>query len=471
MLPLVEFPELVQHYTPFFKNVFSPEALIEFERYISGLIVSENKTVDGINRLFVVESRNQSSLNRLLTKSPFSLADLNQSRLDMLASLPGTQMKPKGVFSIDDTLLTHFGQDFEQIAKLYDHVSGTYVWAHDLVTLHYSDDESDYPVLFQLWEPVDLEKLEQGIRAAGLPLKASKEALKITDPQKWRGYLLGVWRRRQKAHPELRDLYDSKLILAQKLLEQWIASHPDEQRPVTFDNWFTQPAFCRFLDQTLKLPYVGTLAESDPLHLKTSQETLKAFAERLKQEHLAALQNHGQPVFQKITLPYKGERETYYSYCNTHRLHNFGKQRLVINHRQADLSDNPSFFISNRLYWHAPGITRIRRHRWPVEVYHEQGKAEGLDQYQLRDFSAIQRHIALVAVVYSLLRAAQHDPALQEKLQRQLKIQLEGNSADWRRATQAQTLWCLALFISAGLTHGQSLSQVMAPLIRAICRP
>ena len=96
MLPLVEFPELVQHYTPFFKNVFSPEALIEFERYISGLIVSENKTVDGINRLFVVESRNQSSLNRLLTKSPFSLADLNQSRLDLLASLPGTQMKPKG---------------------------------------------------------------------------------------------------------------------------------------------------------------------------------------------------------------------------------------------------------------------------------------------------------------------------------------------------------------------------------------
>jgi hypothetical protein len=42
--------------------VFSPEAFIQFERYISGLIVSENKTIDGINRLFVFESRNQSSL-------------------------------------------------------------------------------------------------------------------------------------------------------------------------------------------------------------------------------------------------------------------------------------------------------------------------------------------------------------------------------------------------------------------------
>ncbi len=77
-------------------------------------------------------------------------------------------------------------------------MSRSYVWAHDLVTIHYSDDETDYPVMFQLWEPVDLEKLEQGVRAAGIALKASKEALKETDPQKWRGYLLGVWRRTAK---------------------------------------------------------------------------------------------------------------------------------------------------------------------------------------------------------------------------------------------------------------------------------
>ena len=30
-----------------------------------------------------------------------------------------------------------------QIAKLYDHTSASYVWAHNLVTLHYSDDETD----------------------------------------------------------------------------------------------------------------------------------------------------------------------------------------------------------------------------------------------------------------------------------------------------------------------------------------
>ncbi len=470
MYPLVEFPELVQHYAPFFEEVFSPEAFIEFERYISGLIVSENKTVDGINRLFVMESRNQSSLNRLLTQSPFSLEELNRARLSMLASVPGTQIKPKGVLGVDDTLLQHYGQDFEKIAKLFDHVTQTYVWAHDLVTVHYSDEETDYPVMFPLWEPVALEKLEAGLRASGIPLKASKENLKETNPNKWRSYLLGVWQRRQKKHEELRELYDSKLIMVEKMLTQWVSEHPDAHLPVTFDSWFTQPDFCRFLDKQLHLAYVGTLTGADRVNLKTGETPLEKFALHLKQEHLEAVARGGKPVFHRITIPFKREHEIYYRYCATHQIHGFRRHRLVINHREPDLSDNPTFFISNRLIWHAAGITHIRRHRWPVEVYHEEGKAEGLDQYQLRDFGAIQRHVALVAVVYSLLRAAQHDHDLRTRLQRILKVNLEGNPASGRRAAQAQSLWCLGLFIQAGLAQGQSLHKIMAPLIQSMCR-
>jgi hypothetical protein len=82
-------------------------------------------------------------------------------------------------------------------------VTHSYVWAHVLVTLHYSDDETDYAVLFQLWEPVELEQLEEGMRAAGVPLKASKAVLKESEPHKWRSYLLGVWKRRQKQYPEI----------------------------------------------------------------------------------------------------------------------------------------------------------------------------------------------------------------------------------------------------------------------------
>lgn len=467
MIPLVAFPELVEHYAPYFVGVFSDEAFIQFKRYISGLIVSENKTVEGINRLFVHESRNQSSLNRLLTESPFSLVGVNQGRLSLLNSLPGTKLKPKGVLSVDDTLLTHYGHHFEQIAKLYDHTQDRYVWAHNLVTLHYSDDQTDYPVLFELWRPANLETIEQGLRAIGIKLKESKQALKSSDPHKWRQYLLGVWRRHQNK-AEVVALYDSKLRIAERQLQQWVQMYPSLKLSATFDSWYTQPGFCHFIDQ-LGLPYVGTLTDETELVLKTGRERLDVFAAQLKQEHLAAVQQGQAAVFKPVTIRFKGEIELYYSYCQTHRINNFGKLRLVINHRQADLSDNPVFYLTNRLHWQAGGITRIRRHRWPIEVYHEEGKAEGLDQYQLRDFEAIERHVALVAVVYSLLRAAQQDPVLQQKLQSELKLELEGSVPFWRRVAQAHSLWSLALFISAGLAQGQTLDQLMAPLLRTVC--
>lgn len=467
MLPLIEFPRLVDHYATHFSSVFSAEAFVQFKRYISGLIVSENKTIEGINRLFVHESRNQSSLNRLLTKSPFSLEELNRCRLAVMNSLPGTALKAQGVLSFDDTLLTHYGRSFEKIAILYDHVHNCWVWAHNLVTLHYSDDQTDYPVFFGLWQPADLEKIEQGLRTANIKLRESKFELKESNPAKWRQYLLGVWRRNIKK-PGVAELYDSKLRIAQQQCQQWVEQFPDLKPPIAFDSWYTQPSFCRFLDDK-GFAYVGALGENSEVVLQTGKETLGSFAKRLKAVHLAAIEAGQKPVFQATTISFKGTTETYYTYCRTHRLPNFGKVRLVISHRRADLSDSPVFLISNRLRWQAKGMVRIYRHRWPVEVYHEEGKAEGLDQYQLRDFAAIERHIALVAVVYSLLRAAQQDTDLQQTLQRELELELDGSVPFWRRATQAQCLWNLAVFISAGLAQEQPLPEIMAPLLRVVC--
>ena len=214
MLPLVEIPEIVRHYAPFFTSVFSAEAFEQFQRYVSGLIVSENKTVDGINRIFVIDVRHQSSLNRLLTESPFSVDALNEARLALLSHLAGTRMETRGVLSIDDTLLTHYGQHFDKIAYLYDSTQGCYVWAHNLVNLHYSNDATDYPVSFRLWEPLEIEALEAGLKAAGVSIREGKYALKASDPKKWRNYLLYLWRRHQHT-PAVQQLYDSKLQLAQ----------------------------------------------------------------------------------------------------------------------------------------------------------------------------------------------------------------------------------------------------------------
>ena len=176
--------------------------------------------------------------------------------------------------SIDDTLLTHYGQHFEKITPLYDHVHQCYVWAHNLVNLHYSDDDTDYPVDFSLWEPAQVDALEKGLTAAGLALRASKYPLQQSDPKKWRTYLVGVWRRHQPK-PAVGALYQSKLPLAQHLLAQFRADYPDHHQPVTFDSWYTQPAFCRYLDKTLQMAYVGTLDGDTCVKLTSGEQPLR----------------------------------------------------------------------------------------------------------------------------------------------------------------------------------------------------
>lgn len=109
-MPLLELPKTVGYYTPYYTKVFLPAALMEFLQYISGQLVSENKMVEGINRALsapgVFENRNQSSLNRRLTATPFSLAELEQARFAMMNSVAAMRLKAKGVLSLDDTLLT-----------------------------------------------------------------------------------------------------------------------------------------------------------------------------------------------------------------------------------------------------------------------------------------------------------------------------------------------------------------------------
>jgi hypothetical protein len=215
-------------------------------------------------------------------------------------------MKPKGVLSLDDTLLKHYGKEFEKIAYLYDSVEKRYVWAHNLVNLHYSDDQTDYPVAFKLWEPAEVEDLEVGLKAAGIKIRDSKYVLKDSDPKKWRNYILSLWRRHQHK-PEVGKLYQSKLLLAQEILSQFVYDYPDVKLPVAFDNWYTQPAFCRFLTKTLKVPYVGTLAGDDRVILAQTEKRLDEFDRHLQEEHHQA---GNQAVFGKISISYKGEKET-----------------------------------------------------------------------------------------------------------------------------------------------------------------
>src|SRR5262249_62388285 len=97
MIPLVEVPPFVHQYTQHYQDLFSPEQFEHFKRYLSGLFVSDNKTIQGINGLFVVQVRNQSSLNRFLTEYEWSSTAINARRWQRLRQDPGPgpQQQPR----------------------------------------------------------------------------------------------------------------------------------------------------------------------------------------------------------------------------------------------------------------------------------------------------------------------------------------------------------------------------------------
>ena len=184
MIPLIDIPEIVKHYSPKFESVFTASDFSKFQKYISGLIVSENKTVEAINRLFVLDVKDQSTLNRFLTDSTYETSSLNDRRLAMMNEQEATKFKDGGVLGLDDTFLIHYGKSFDQIALLHDHSTKQYVWAHNLVNLHYSDDQIDYPAYFELWQPLEVEALEKVLRELKA-IKPKKEILKKSNPKKW----------------------------------------------------------------------------------------------------------------------------------------------------------------------------------------------------------------------------------------------------------------------------------------------
>lgn len=468
MIPLLEIPKIVDHYAPHFSSIFSDGEYEHFKKYLSGLILSENKSVEAINRLFVLDVKNQSSLNRFLTNSNYTVDQLNKERLSFLQSNESTKMKGSkrsgGVLAIDDTMLIHFGQSFDQIAKLYDHVSQSYVWAHNLVNLHYSDDLVDYPVFFRLWKPADLAYLEAGLLKAKVKINAKKQPLKEENPKKWKQYLIGLYRR-HKNKKAVQQVYQDKIIIAQQLLKNFYRQYKDLDIPVSFDKWFTSPAFCKYISKKLGKYYVAGLKSDEKILLKGSSKIrISGFVDQLKKEHLDENQP---PVFKKVSFKYKGQKLVQYAYFKTHHICGYGRQKLLITCQEKDLSAPVRVFMTNALHWYVHQVSRVGRHRWPVEVYHKEGKAEGLDQYQVRDFNAIEKHIAFVALVYSLLQHARYDDALLKELQVQLNKNIEGSLAYWRRASQAQALYLLIQWVELALNNGKSLEEIIQTVIPA----
>ena len=470
MTVLVEFPSIVKHYAPYFKSCFSEEGYIHFQKALSGFMVSDNKTLEAINRIFLNAPCDPSNFNRFFHQPNLDLDELNQKRLDMLQQQEGTRFKTerssKGVLMVDNTLLKHYGKQFDDIYYHYDYVNKCNRWAHDLVTLHYSDAKTDYPVYYQLWEPPDWEAVAEFLKAKDFTINQDKWDNRHKEVKQWLNYIRSRYRLGRKKHPEVVSVYKTKLHIAEQLIRKFCGQYPTYDFPIALDSGYTSAELCEIISKDLKKNYIGALVEKQSIIKGEQTIPLKDFVKTLREEHK---NTPDKSRIRKTSFMYKGEKKVAYTYFATHKIKGFEhKQRLVISFLKKDLSDCPKFTITNRLNWYPSGILRIRRHRWTVETYHQEGKDEGLEKYQVRNYKAIQTYIALVVLTFCLLKSTLHNDALLSSIQQRLQTETDGTLPFLRRLMKAEGLMLLVKDLLKKIEQGEVPDQVIQPLIQTI---
>ena len=139
-LPVTEIPAQIKRSLNDYRGIFTNHQFAHFQRLITGLIVSDNKTIQEINDCF--NETDQSSLNKFLTLSPWDKDDLEEIRMKQVKKL---QLE-KGILIIDPTLLHKTGKHMEKANYHYDGLTKSKKWGHLLVQSIFTDGKNEFPV-------------------------------------------------------------------------------------------------------------------------------------------------------------------------------------------------------------------------------------------------------------------------------------------------------------------------------------
>lgn len=163
-----------------FRPCFSRPQFRNFSTYILGLVACEGKrNVENINRHFM-EARDQSTLNRFLTASPWPLQLLEAQRLKLAGENLPIHEGSTGFLLIDDTINEKTGLHMEEAGYHYDSSQGKPVWGHSLVTTHYVNGRAEYPVRLGLY--VKKETCEEKGTAFKTKIQLAGEQIEAFTP-------------------------------------------------------------------------------------------------------------------------------------------------------------------------------------------------------------------------------------------------------------------------------------------------
>lgn len=362
------------------------EGFDHVSRYVTGLLLSPHKTLQGIYDVQGWEPGAPRS-RRAMHEAVFEAGWAADALMPHHRAVIACEHRGRGreVISLDWTYAHHErGLKIWGVKKAWDHVAHRLVPYQTVVTAVIANRTrlDGIEVLVQLpnQQEEELAYLQETVRESYTQMEAA------------RGRVLELLH-----HLVHRLGYKKRTELALDSVQQLEQEGHFPHAHYAFDNGVLSLDLSRCIEHAGK-HWVSELECSRHIQWQGQWQRVDTVAHALRQAHPES--------FRAVRVRCRnGETKSFWVFTKVVRLKRYGRKRLVIVHEQENLEDTPRFLLTDALHWESSRVIEIWSYRWAAEIFHEFGKqVTGLEAAQVRKEEAVKRHFRLSCVAQSLLQ-------------------------------------------------------------------
>lgn len=448
MFPLVGIPKTIASALASYRSVFCREAGFEHIcRYVNGLLLSPNKTLQGIyNQVVWPDAKHVS--RRAMHESIFESGWQTKTLMDTHRATvaPAYRGQGRSVLSLDWTLAYHpYSHDIYGAKSAYDYINNCWSCYQTVVTAAIANGHRVDGLAVEIQFP-NYQKEE----LAYLDMTAQEHYEQMEQVQERLVELLHYQKNRLA--------YRKRTEIAVDIVSQLEASGQFPAADYAFDQGVLTHPLTQLIEASGK-HWVSEIECSRHIIWQGQWHRVDQVAQTLRT-------NHPESFRYKRVRCRNGESREIWAFTKVVRLRKFGRKRLVIVHEQQDLSDSPRFLLTDALHWDSARVFATWSYRWPIETFHEFSKQiVGFESAQLRNQEAVKRHFCLSCVAQSVL---QQTPCSGGKSERFEFARNQQQTIGQRLYTLTrEALMQILQLTKAFLVQGQSVEQVLEVMMPA----
>jgi hypothetical protein len=447
MVPLVGVPEIIRRGMAPYREVFCrAEGFDHVSRYVTGLLLSPHKTLQGIYDVQVWEPGAPRS-RRAMHEAVFEAGWAADALMPHHRAVIACEHRGRGreVISLDWTYAHHErGLKIWGVKKAWDHVAHRLVPYQTVVTAVIANrtrlDGLEVLVQQPNQQEEELAYLQETVRESYAQMEAARG--RVLELLHHLVHRLGYKKRTEIA-----------LDIVQQLEQEGHVPHAH----YAFDNGVLSLDLSRCIEHAGK-HWVSELEGSRHIQWQGQWQRVDTVAHALRQAHPES--------FRAVRVRCRnGETKSFWVFTKVVRLKRYGRKRLVIVHEQEDLGDTPRFLLTDALHWESSRVIEVWSYRWAAEIFHEFGKqVTGLEAAQVRKEEAVKRHFRLSCVAQSLL---QQTPASGSATERFAFAQGDITIGQRVRTIARDALQSLLKLVEQLLAQGHSCEHILEVLMPA----